>query len=78
MLSRAEVAMAQASNLSENKLKPDSMTLALFYELKGEPERAAAELESYMKKTPQLKNPGRYKMRSSDCVRKPRQAKTTP
>ena len=47
---------SQAANLSENKLKPDSMTLALFYELKGEPERAAAELESYMKKTPQLKN----------------------
>ena len=56
LLSRAEMAMVQAANLSENKLKPDSMTLALFYELKGEPERAAAELESYMKKTPQLKN----------------------
>lgn len=56
LLSRAEIAMVQASNLSENKLKPDSLTLALFHELKGEPERAAAELESYMKKTPQLKN----------------------
>jgi hypothetical protein len=32
------------------------MTLALFYELKGEPERAASELESYLKKNPQLKN----------------------
>jgi len=56
LLSRAEVAISQAANLSENKLKPDSMTMALFYELKGEPERAAAELESYMRKTPQLKN----------------------
>ena len=56
LLSRAEIAMAQASNLSENKLKPDSLTLALFHELKGEPERAAAELESYLRKTPQLKN----------------------
>lgn|SRR5215213_733696 len=55
-LSRAEIALSQASSLSENKLKPDSMTMALFYELKGEPERAAAELESYLKKTP-LKNP---------------------
>lgn len=57
LLSRAELAIGQASSLSENKLKPDSMTLALFYELKGEPERAAAELDSYLKKNPQLKNP---------------------
>ncbi len=56
LLSRAEVALSQASTLSENKLRPDSMTMALFYELKGEPERAATELESYLKKTP-LKNP---------------------
>ncbi len=56
LLSRAEIALSQASNLSENKLKPDMMTMALFYELKGDPERAAAELESYIKKTPQLKN----------------------
>jgi regulator of sirC expression with transglutaminase-like and TPR domain len=32
------------------------MTMALFYELKGEPEKAASELESYLKKTPQMKN----------------------
>jgi hypothetical protein len=32
------------------------MTMALFYELKGEPEKAATELESYLKKTPQMKN----------------------
>lgn len=56
LLSRAEIAMTQASNLSENKLRPDSMTLALFYELKGEPDRAASELETYLKKTPQIKN----------------------
>ena len=56
LLGRAEVAMAQAADLSENKLKPDTMTLALFYELKGQPERAAAELESHVRKNPQLKN----------------------
>ena len=56
LLSRADIALSQASTLSENRLKPDSMTMALFYELKGDPERAAAELESYMKKTPLLKN----------------------
>jgi tetratricopeptide (TPR) repeat protein len=56
LLGRADVALAQAANLSENKLKPDTMTMALFYELKGEPEKAAAELESYLKKAPQIKN----------------------
>jgi Tfp pilus assembly protein PilF len=56
LLSRAEVALAQAADLSENKLKPDTMTMALFYDLKGDPERAAVELESYLKKTPQMKN----------------------
>jgi hypothetical protein len=50
------MAMVQAANLSENRLKPDSMTLALFHELKGEPDRAAAELETYVQKNPQLKN----------------------
>jgi tetratricopeptide (TPR) repeat protein len=56
LLSRAELAMAEAARLSDNKVKPDAMTIALFYELKGDPERAAAELESYLRKTPQLKN----------------------
>src|SRR5215510_10353652 len=56
LLSRAEVALAQGAELSENKLKPDTMTMALFYELKGDPDKAAAELESYLKKTPQMKN----------------------
>jgi hypothetical protein len=32
------------------------MTLALFYELKDQPDRAASELESYLQKNPQLKN----------------------
>jgi hypothetical protein len=31
--------------------------MALFYELRSEPEKAAAELEAYLKKNPQLKNP---------------------
>jgi len=56
LLNRADVAIAQASNLSGDKVKPDSMTLAVFYEMKGAPERAADELESYLKKTPQAKN----------------------
>jgi tetratricopeptide (TPR) repeat protein len=78
LLSRAELAMNQASNLSENKLKPDSMTLALFYELKGEPERAATELESYMKKTPQLKNSEPLQNEIKRLREKGRAAKTNP
>ena len=56
LLSRAEKAMAEAASTSDNKSKPDSITLALFYELKDQPERAAQELESYIQKNPQLKN----------------------
>ena len=56
LLSKAEAAIAQAATTSDNKAKPDSMTLALFYELKGEPERAAVELESLVQKNPQMKN----------------------
>ena len=56
LLGRAEVAISQAANLSENKLRPDTMTMALFYELKGDPEKAATELETYLKKNPQIKN----------------------
>lgn len=78
LLSRAEVAMNQAANLSENRLKPDSMTLALFYELKGDPERAATELESYMKKTPQLKNSEPLANEIKRLREKARAAKTTP
>jgi len=56
LLGRAEVAISQAAELSENKLRPDTMTIALFYELKGDPEKAATELETYLKKNPQIKN----------------------
>ena len=57
LLRRAGEAITEAADLSQNKLKPDTMTMALFYELKSEPEKAAAELEAYLKKNPQLKNP---------------------
>jgi len=56
LLARADQALAQALSQSDNKMKPDSPTLALFYEMKGEPERAAAELESYLRKAPQARN----------------------
>jgi cytochrome c-type biogenesis protein CcmH/NrfG len=78
LLTRAEVAMSQAANLSENKLKPDTMTLALFYELKHEPERAAAELESYLKKNPQLKNSAAIQDEIKRLREKARAGKPTP
>jgi Tfp pilus assembly protein PilF len=78
LLSRAEIAISQASTLSENKLKPDSMTLALFYELKGEPERAAAELDSYLKKTPQLKNSAAIQSEIKRLRDKAQATKNTP
>jgi cytochrome c-type biogenesis protein CcmH/NrfG len=78
LLSRAQIAMSQASTLSENKLRPDSMTLALFHELKGEPERAAAELESYLKKSPQLKNAEAIQNEIKRLRDKAKASKTTP
>lgn len=78
LLGRAEVAMSQAATLSENKSKPDSMTLALFYELKGEPEKGAAELESYLQKNPQLKNSAALKNEIKRLREKVRTPKTTP
>ncbi len=56
LLHRAEEALGQALSLSDNKMKPDAPTLALFFEMKGEPQRAVAELESYLKKSPESKN----------------------
>ena len=56
LLARADEALAQALSQSDNKMKPDSPTLALFYEMKGEPERAATELETYLRKAPKARN----------------------
>ena len=78
LLSRAEAAISQAATLSENKSKPDSMTLALFYELKGQREKAAAELESYLQKNPQLKNSEMLRNEIKRLREKPGAAKTKP
>jgi tetratricopeptide (TPR) repeat protein len=56
LLGRAEVALTQASELSGKKLTADHLSLAMFYEMKGERSRAADELEQYLKKNPDLKN----------------------
>ncbi|MCA1576860.1 MAG: tetratricopeptide repeat protein [Acidobacteria bacterium] len=78
LLGRAEVAMNQAATLSENKLKPDSMTVALFHDLRGDPEKAAAELESYLQKNPQLKNPQALQNEIKRLREKARTTRTTP
>jgi len=56
LLLQAELALLQADDLSGKKMKADSLTLAMFYDLKGEPARAADELEDYLRKRPGLKN----------------------
>jgi tetratricopeptide (TPR) repeat protein len=56
LLNQADLSLAKASELSERKMKPDALTLAMFYEMKGQPLRAADELEDYLKKNPAAKN----------------------
>ena len=78
LLGRAAAAISQAASLSENKSRPDSLTLALFYELKGEPAKAAEELESYVQKNPQLKNSETLKNEIRRLREKAGAAKTKP
>jgi tetratricopeptide (TPR) repeat protein len=71
ILSRAEISLTQASNLSDKKAKPDHLTLAMFYEMKGDYNRAAKELEDYLHENPNAKNADSLKiiikrLRSSD------------
>lgn len=56
ILKRAEAALAQAYELSGKKLMADHLSLAMLYEMKGERERAADELEQYLRKAPTAKN----------------------
>jgi tetratricopeptide (TPR) repeat protein len=56
ILGRAEIALAQASELSDKKLTGDHLSMAMFYEMRGERARAADELEQYLRKTPGAKN----------------------
>jgi cytochrome c-type biogenesis protein CcmH/NrfG len=51
LLDSAELSLSQASKLSGEKLKADSLTLATFYEMKSEPGRAADELELFLRKS---------------------------
>ena len=51
LLGKVEIALSQAAKLSGDKLKADSVSLSVFYEMKGEPARAADELESYLRKS---------------------------
>lgn len=56
LLAEAELALNRTSDLSDKKVKADAMTLAMFYEMKDEPARAADELENYLRKNPTAKN----------------------
>lgn len=52
LLSRIDLALTEVANLSGRKLKPDHLTLAKLYEMKGERNRAASELEEFLKANP--------------------------
>jgi tetratricopeptide (TPR) repeat protein len=56
ILSRAEAAVSQASSLSDGRVKPDRLTLAMLYEMKEERTRAAKELEEYLQENPAARN----------------------
>jgi Tfp pilus assembly protein PilF len=56
ILKKAETALAQAAEMSDKKLTADYLSLAMFYEMKGERGRAADELEHYLQKNPTAKN----------------------
>ena len=56
LLAEAELALNRTSELSDKKVKADAMTLAMFYEMKDEPARAADELENYLRKNPTAQN----------------------
>jgi len=52
----AEEMLTRASELSGNRLTADHLSLAMFYEMKGDRTRAADELERYLQETPEPKN----------------------
>jgi tetratricopeptide (TPR) repeat protein len=56
LLNQADMSLSKASELSDKKMKPDPLTLATFYDLKGQPSKAAEELEEYLKRNPATKN----------------------
>jgi tetratricopeptide (TPR) repeat protein len=56
ILSKAEAAVQQASSLSDGKVKPDHLTLAMLYEMKEDRSRAARELEEYLQENPTARN----------------------
>jgi tetratricopeptide (TPR) repeat protein len=56
LTNRAELSLAQASELSDKKAKADHLTLAMFYEMKGDYTRAAKELEGQLQENPNAKN----------------------
>jgi Tfp pilus assembly protein PilF len=58
ILKRAERALKQASELAEEKLKADHLSLAMYYEMKNDGERAADELESHLRENPNSKDAG--------------------
>lgn len=56
IVNRADAAITEAAKLSDRKVKPDHLTFAMFYEMKGERSRSASELEAYLQENPKGRN----------------------
>jgi tetratricopeptide repeat protein len=70
VLNRAEIAIADASNLSDKRVKPDHLTMAMFYEMKGQRSQSATELEAYLQENPKARNAEELR-RLVDSLRSP-------
>lgn len=52
LVETAERFLAKTDELSSGRLRPGHVLMAMYYEMKGERERAASELESYLQNSP--------------------------
>ena len=75
LLNRADIAIAEASNLSDKKVKPDHLTLAMFYEMKGQRAQSASELEAYLQENPKARNAEELR-KMVDSLRSPTQSQS--
>jgi hypothetical protein len=77
VLNRADIAIAETSNLSDKKVKLDHLTLAMFYEMKGQRAQSATELETYLEENPKVRNVEELR-KLVDSLRSPTPSPATP
>jgi cytochrome c-type biogenesis protein CcmH/NrfG len=68
LLTKAQLALSQADELSGKKVQADSLTLAMFYDLEGEPARGPMNWKTICRKSPSLRmqKPSGAKSRGCD------------